>query len=232
LWARAQIDELMAQDYAGIHAGAPKPEVREAITQLGLEHRLMTQFTSFVAVEEMRVTESGQPRTVEVPVEMPEGVSYEGIFGDASSPFAMQTSPVRYSTFMQPRVAASGPQAAIYLPKSRSADRKELASPADELRRQASTKLHPTLVQLIERVKSNGPMGANEAAFVGNGKAELQVWLSDTSPAAIAQLKKAGFEVTLEPKTVKMLIGRIAVGQLAALSQLEIVRYMAPASHK
>ena len=81
LWARTRIDDLMSQDYAGIQNDDPQPDVREAITQLGLEYRLMTQFTSFVAVEEMTVTDGGQPRRIDVPVEMPEGVSHEGVFG-------------------------------------------------------------------------------------------------------------------------------------------------------
>src|SRR5215475_1799664 len=38
LWARARIDELMSQDYEGIQKDDPQPEVREAITQLGLEY--------------------------------------------------------------------------------------------------------------------------------------------------------------------------------------------------
>ena len=41
----------------------------------GLDYRLMTQFTSFVAVEEMIVTDGGQPRRIDVPVEVPEGVN-------------------------------------------------------------------------------------------------------------------------------------------------------------
>jgi hypothetical protein len=41
----------------------------------------MTQFTSFVAVEDQIVTKNGKPERVEVPVEMPEGVSHEGVFG-------------------------------------------------------------------------------------------------------------------------------------------------------
>jgi hypothetical protein len=61
--------------------GQPADDLRERITQLGLEFGLMTQFTSFVAVEDRIVTEGGQPRRVEVPVEMPHGVSYEGVFG-------------------------------------------------------------------------------------------------------------------------------------------------------
>jgi Ca-activated chloride channel homolog len=77
LWARTRIDDLTSQDYEN-----NKPEIREQITGLGLEYRLMTQFTSFVAVEERIVTDGGQPRRIEVPVELPEGVSREGIFGD------------------------------------------------------------------------------------------------------------------------------------------------------
>jgi len=42
----------------------------------------MTQFTSFVAVEDRIVTKDGKPQRMEVPVEMPEGVSYERVFGD------------------------------------------------------------------------------------------------------------------------------------------------------
>jgi Ca-activated chloride channel family protein len=71
-----RIDDLTSQDYTN-----SKPEIKDAITNLGLEYRLMTQFTSFVAVEERVVTDGGQPRRIEVPVELPEGVSYEGIFG-------------------------------------------------------------------------------------------------------------------------------------------------------
>lgn len=81
-WARRKIDDLMSQDWAGLQTGNIKPDVQKEITQLGLTYGLMTQFTSFVAVEERVVTTNGKPQRVEVPVEMPEGVSYEGIFGD------------------------------------------------------------------------------------------------------------------------------------------------------
>jgi Ca-activated chloride channel family protein len=80
-WARRKIDDLMSQDWAGLQTGNVQPEVQKGITQLGLSYRLMTQFTSFVAVEERVVTTNGKPQTVEVPVEMPDGVSYEGIVG-------------------------------------------------------------------------------------------------------------------------------------------------------
>jgi len=85
LWARQRIEDLMRTDYAGIQHGNLQPEIREAITALGLLHALMTQFTSFVAVEEKAVAEGGKTRRIDVPVEMPEGVSHEGIFGPPSS---------------------------------------------------------------------------------------------------------------------------------------------------
>lgn len=81
LWARTRIDDLMSQDYNGIQRGGTRADVSEAITQLGIEYRLMTQFTSFVAVEEMVVNDGGKSRRIEVPVDIPEGVSYEGVFG-------------------------------------------------------------------------------------------------------------------------------------------------------
>ncbi len=78
LWARARIADLMARMYRG-----EVPELVEEVTRIGLEFRLMTAYTSFVAVEEKVVTEGGQPKTVQVPVPMPEHVSYEGVFGSA-----------------------------------------------------------------------------------------------------------------------------------------------------
>ncbi len=81
LWARRRIDHLMAQDWNGAQQGSMQKGLEEQVTDLGLQFSLMTQFTSFVAVEEMVVTDGGEPRTIHIPVEMPEGVSHEGVFG-------------------------------------------------------------------------------------------------------------------------------------------------------
>jgi len=47
-------------------------------------------------------------------------------------------------------------------------------------------------------------------------------------PEAIAQRKQLGFEVVLDPKTAKMIIGRLPIEKLAALAELKAVRYVAP----
>ncbi|HEX6624121.1 MAG TPA: TonB family protein, partial [Pyrinomonadaceae bacterium] len=87
LWARRRVEDLMSMDYAGAQRGNMVDDVREAVTRLGIDYRLMTQFTSFVAVEEMTVTDGGgPPRRIDVPVELPEGVSREGVFGRSNDP--------------------------------------------------------------------------------------------------------------------------------------------------
>jgi Ca-activated chloride channel homolog len=90
LWARTRIDDLMSEDYKGIQNDKTSMELREAITNLGLEYRLVTQFTSFVAVEETIVTEGGQPRRIDVPVELPNGVNRNGVFGQESTDIDMR----------------------------------------------------------------------------------------------------------------------------------------------
>lgn len=63
LWARRKIDELMRVD------GPPKPaETIEQVTELGLKFKLMTQFTSFVAIDEVVFTGGEEARPAVVPI--------------------------------------------------------------------------------------------------------------------------------------------------------------------
>ncbi len=386
LWARARIDDLMSQDYAGIQNGDPQPDAREAITQLGLEYRLMTQFTSFIAVEEMTVTEGGQPRRIDVPVEMPEGVSYEGVFGDNESigrsdfvgeaqlivgkdKLEIRNSYTRSRAAARSKRAAGGsgsgvgsgrgqgygsgygddagsapaqsagviapahtppPQLKGVLPHIASADLRvssgvlqgaaikkvqpaypgvarnasakgavqvqvtvsesgevigarvinghpmfndaalqaakqwrfkptEIsgapvktqgvitfnfdplagATPGESIpmtqlteerfKQRLRAKLHPAVAAVIDRLNDKGAKpGAEELKFTRDGKAEIQIWLTDKSAETIERLKKLGFETLLDPQSSKLIIGRLPIEKLAALVELPAVRYIAP----
>jgi len=256
LWARTRIDDLMSQDYSGIQNGNPKEDLKEAITQLGLEYRLMTQFTSFVAVEEMTVTEGGQPRRVDVPVEMPEGVSYEGVFGDKDRKVSVSGGPLRLQTGQISTYSSGGggrkapekakalgqsagnyppppPPTASPAPNVVAADRAIVSEPAlsaeEQQRRQILSKLHPSIASVVDRLKNNqAKPAANESVFISNGKAELQIWLTDKSDATIGQLRKLGFEVILNPQSSKLIIGRLPIEKLEALAELEVVKYVSP----
>ena len=69
LWARTRIAELERDLWYG-----PSPESEQAITDLGLDYRLVTAFTSLVAVDRSRKVGDGQPVTIEQPAADPEDV--------------------------------------------------------------------------------------------------------------------------------------------------------------
>jgi Ca-activated chloride channel family protein len=82
MWARKRIDDLMG--YPTYHHGDPDgyEKAKDQAVDVALAYSVMTEFTSFVAVDEKRIANpDGTYETVQVPVDMPEGVSHEGVFG-------------------------------------------------------------------------------------------------------------------------------------------------------
>ncbi|MDH3530813.1 MAG: VIT domain-containing protein, partial [Acidobacteriota bacterium] len=77
LWARRKVSELMNKDLSGIQNRNGNEEIEEQITNIGLEFGILTQFTSFVAIEERAVNPDGNPLKVDVPVENPDGHQLE-----------------------------------------------------------------------------------------------------------------------------------------------------------
>ena len=102
-------------------------------------------------------------------------------------------------------------------------------SPEEQKLFQLQSKFHPLVLAVIDRLKNKkAAPGVDEAKFIHNGKAEVQIWLNDKSDQTIAALKALGFEVVLDPKTAKMVIGRLPIEKLAALAELKSVRYVGP----
>jgi Ca-activated chloride channel family protein len=78
LWARAEIDGLMNRMLKG-----EDPAIVKQVIATSVRHRVLSQYTAFVAVEEkVRTNERGDPVKVEVPVELPDMTQYEGFFGE------------------------------------------------------------------------------------------------------------------------------------------------------
>ncbi len=128
LWGRARIKDLMNQMFGG----ETKSGV-EAVTDTALAYRLLSQYTAFIAVsDQVRVNPDGTRQRVQVPVELPQGVSYEGIFGDPSYESAAPASGVMFNS-AAPRqqrlrstatreVAPSTPPAPVAVPETETAD--------------------------------------------------------------------------------------------------------------
>ena len=279
LWARTRVDDLMSQDFKGAQQGNMQDEVKQAITQLGLDYRLMTQFTSFVAVEEMIVTDGGQPRRIDVPVEVPEGVNRAAVFGPESerpsgtfgasygrgvqamamlsaAPASISAQTVEVtrsgSSSAKTKRASGGGGSGIGAgqgsgvgagtapaPKPvngafsidglSEADARRTLTPEEQKRAQLKSKFHPSVLAVIDRLKdTKASPGPDETKFIRNGKAEVQIWLTEKSDETMAKLKELGFEIVLDPKTAKLVIGRLPIEKLAALAELKFVRYVAP----
>jgi len=81
VWAREKIKYLMLEQLGG-----RKQNIEEEVTNLALEYNLMSQYTSFVAVDEVipEGSDTTLPKTIAIPVPMPEGVSFTGVFGSPS----------------------------------------------------------------------------------------------------------------------------------------------------
>ena len=111
------------------------------------------------------------------------------------------------------------------------ADAARILSPEEKKRADMQSKLHPSILKVIDWLKApKAGALSDEAKFVHDGKAEIQIFLTDKSDATMAELKKLGFEVVLDPKTANIVIGKLPVEKLAALSELKFVRYVAPQS--
>jgi Ca-activated chloride channel homolog len=85
LWARERI--RMLDDYT--NAGASE-ELKEEITNLGLKYNLLTNFTSFIAIDSEVRNNTGNTTTVNQPLPLPEGVSNYAI-GNSSGAYAMKS---------------------------------------------------------------------------------------------------------------------------------------------
>ncbi|MFZ4507863.1 MAG: VIT domain-containing protein [Fimbriimonas sp.] len=77
LWARARIAELKSQSYTASALGQPI-DVKSKIMEVALDHRLMSEYTSFVAVDRPVSNPSGKNKTVLVPVEAADKVGGQG----------------------------------------------------------------------------------------------------------------------------------------------------------
>ena len=228
LWARAKVDDLMSQDWQGMQHNNPKPEIKAAITKLGLDFRMMTQFTSFVAVEEKIVNEGGHPMRIDVPVEMPSGVSHEGVFGErdeVKKSVAYRNMPQTLSAssasvgdraigrVRQANQVAGAPMPPPPPPMSRplpepapkTEDRRELSK--DKERADAIAKLDPALASK-------------------SGTVRVKVWLSDASASVLQQLKSAGLTLTAQPNGAKLVFGTIDASKLEILARVNAVTYV------
>ena len=218
LWARRRVEDLMSQDFGGLQRGAMRDDLKQQITKLGIDYRLMTPFTSFVAVEEKVITEGGAPRRVEVPVEMPEGMSYEGVFGRED-----RLQAVAAPMPMMADRAYFGGGGGGAMPRPMMESRKVAPPLAPQT---PASNLDPAIAALIARVKAGGRPSVDESKFVFGDEAYIRLTIADLSAGALNQLRQAGLVITSQQGST--IQGHIPIARLEALSKLPFVQRIAP----
>ena len=176
LWARRRVEALL-----DAQPTAPPRDAIEEVVATALQFKLVTKYTSLVAVErELRVDPALPLSRSVVPGLLPQGVSYEGIFGPATE---VQVLPSR--------VKPGDPELRVLAPRDAVAVRVALpfeAAPRDALR-------DPARGDWVLRflVPPAWPDGSYEARIIivhGDGLTEERTSpiRVDTTPAAIAIL--------------------------------------------
>jgi hypothetical protein len=79
LWARQRVEELMDHWRQSDEKG--QAEIRSSVITHAIRYRLVTRFTSLVAVEEVVANPGGQSNKVAVPTELPSGWQMDKVFG-------------------------------------------------------------------------------------------------------------------------------------------------------
>jgi Ca-activated chloride channel family protein len=225
MWARAKVEALTNEDLSAMQSQRFPEALKRQIVDVALAHRLVTAFTSFVAVEDRVVNEGGVSRRIAVPVEMPDGVSYQGVFGTEGQPAAAPmvragNGPVRA---MAKSVAQEAPASHDEARGDAAGlvDTKEWDRLRQKLDATAQGRLAPALLVLLEQGTS-----ATGAAKAPGGWVRIRVSVKDTSAETIRRLAVAGFQIgTIGATSID---GAIAVEKLAAFAALDGVVRIEP----
>ena len=117
----------------------------------------------------------------------------------------------------------------VSLAPSSTINGREIEPPVSpEVKRQflLQEKLNPQILAIVEALKdSNAQLPENN--FVNDGKAEIEIWLTEITPEVRYKLKEIGFEI-IEEKQQKFVVGKILIEKLEKLAELEEVQYVLP----
>lgn len=233
LWARQRVDELWRRNHLARAYPEASRVTNEDVIQVALEFGIMTELTSFVAVEKKIVNIGGKQRTVAVPVEMADGVSYEGIFGKE----AEMKSKSRGSLAFAAPARSGGPGApggmggggfggagGSSAKVSHQGITKSIDfisyDPADNsiVVRGDDSKMKPE-----ERRKYRYETRVPKALREAKGQIEIEVWFKKLDDTIIAKLKKLGMKVDFSDAKLRVVMGTCDAKILIELAQIDEV---------
>jgi Ca-activated chloride channel family protein len=225
IWARSKVEDLMSQDWSGIQNGNSSHKAQ--IIEVGLKHSLATQYTSFVAVEERTVVSDGKPVRVEVPIQLPKGVSplavpsagIEGKIGGVYKKFAPAAPPPPPGYASNETVEVTA-QVSTFDVVSTTTKQKDASL------KRAESKMSPKLLAMYHCSVSRGVRAAGNQCKATPGEVKVTIDLTETKTGLEQRLRRLGLKVTGGTGTTQ-LSGTIALAKLGKLAELAEVKSIA-----
>jgi Ca-activated chloride channel family protein len=226
LWARRRVDDLVRSNWRREFRGEGVNPQIEKITQTALDFNIMSDYTSFVAVEPRVVNVGGKSRTIRVPVEMADGVSYAaydevgGVAVDRRLGLNLNV-PLGRS-----RAQSSGLSSGGLIGGGRGGGGATFAG-------SAKPTWHGTM-QMDTKDKDFAGHAVLPSDKISaklkraKGKVEVQVLVKSISPELLAKLEKAGLKIEGKDHTLGAIFGTCDAKVLEDIAKLELVQRIEP----
>jgi Ca-activated chloride channel family protein len=222
LWARSKIQQLSRLVMDSSYRGKPSDGLIEQIIGVSLDYGVLCEYTAFVAVDSYVRTDGSAPEVFGIPVNMPEGVSYTGVFGGTAQPMQSQstsTAPAGYGSGGVSRNSAESARdmedicVAPYYPPSYSAS---FSGASDYLDARPS-EFRSVFLDLVNELNA-------DSSILGSG--EIQIELTVNGSGEITRIRFKVDTVGIAEVTEMIenfLLGKTIPGASAGTSTVTIV---------
>ncbi|MBS1720302.1 MAG: VWA domain-containing protein [Armatimonadetes bacterium] len=226
LWARERVENLMVKRYERDLEQQDNKAVIADITDLGLDYGIVTEYTSFVAIDTRVVKLNGKTITVRVPVEMTDGVT----FGEEKLQRGGQPkSKVRTTTANRATTTAGfgggmggGSMGGMVAPGKPMPATMQDAGPNSGLR----APIGPASESSKEASIIDAKLG--KAFAKAKGPVDVEIRLVAIDSKLKAKLEALGLKIALFDKTLMMVIGTVDASKLRAIAALNGVEKIIP----
>jgi Ca-activated chloride channel family protein len=212
LWARDRVDSLTRENYAGQFNKEGK-DLKSAITDTALDFGIMTEYTSFVAVESRVVNIGGKQRLVHVPVEMADGVSYDGIFGKDGSAGVARNAQYQLRMVHGSLGGGGGAQGGATIVPSNNVMRRIKIRSAD-----------PAFI--LSQMEPENKI--DKKLRNAKGKVEIQIWLTSIDATVLKTLTEKGAHVELKDDKLKIVFATCDAAKLIEIAAMAEVQRIEP----
>ncbi|MCH7905300.1 MAG: VWA domain-containing protein [Armatimonadetes bacterium] len=234
VWARKKLDDMMREDWMAGRRSLGGDDTYEPRTEAMIRHALkfgiMSQWTSFVAVEKRVINIGGKQRTVRVPVEMADGVSMGGTFDDGLR--LTMGAPAMYGAQGVTGTNWQYQRGTVTAGARRSQFRRSggggVATRKSSLSGKAMFGLELSDLDMETGLPRPEFKIHKDIRDKKSGKIEVQVLVSEWPEDWKKLLKEAGFKLEDSDEGLKVVFGTIDAKMLLELAKLEFVTEIRP----